>query len=79
MPRAVSVGESASDPAGVAVITVLARPKSRTFTSPPGVLVGAGKGDLTPVDVGRLLQKESPLPAQLTAPLAGQLLERVDY
>lgn len=44
-----------------------------------GVLVGAGKGDLTPADVGRLLQKESPLTAQLTAPAAGLFLERVDY
>jgi tRNA pseudouridine38-40 synthase len=44
-----------------------------------GVLVGAGKGDLTPGDVGRLLQKESPLTAQLTAPAAGLFLERVDY
>ncbi|MCR4374607.1 MAG: tRNA pseudouridine(38-40) synthase TruA [Acidobacteria bacterium] len=44
-----------------------------------GVLVGAGKGDLTPGDVGRLLQKESPLTAQLTAPAAGLFLERVEY
>ena len=44
-----------------------------------GVLVGVGKGDLTPADVGRLLQKESPLTAQLTAPAAGLFLERVDY
>jgi len=44
-----------------------------------GVLVGVGKGDLTPADVGRLLQKESPLTAQLTAPAAGLFLERVEY
>ena len=44
-----------------------------------GVLVGVGKGELAPADVGRLLQKESPLPAQLTAPAAGLFLERVDY
>jgi tRNA pseudouridine38-40 synthase len=44
-----------------------------------GVLVGVGKGDLTPADVGRLLHTESPLTAQLTAPAAGLFLERVDY
>ncbi len=44
-----------------------------------GVLVAVGKGDLTPSDVGRLLQKESPLTAQLTAPAAGLFLEKVTY
>jgi len=44
-----------------------------------GVLVAVGKGDLTPTDVGRLLQKESPLTAQLTAPAAGLFLEKVTY
>jgi len=44
-----------------------------------GVLVEVGKGGLTPGDVGRLLQKESPLTATLTAPAAGLFLERVDY
>ncbi len=44
-----------------------------------GVLVGVGKGALTPDDVDRLLQEKSPLPAQLTAPAAGLFLERVDY
>jgi len=44
-----------------------------------GVLVDVGKGGLKPADVGRLLKKESPLTAQLTAPSAGLFLERVDY
>jgi len=44
-----------------------------------GVLVEVGKGGLKPADVGRLLNKESPLTAQLTAPAAGLFLERVDY
>lgn len=44
-----------------------------------GVLVGAGRGDLSTADVARLLREDSPLPAQLTAPAAGLFLERVDY
>jgi len=44
-----------------------------------GVLVAVGKGDLTPADAGGLLNNESPLPAQLTAPAAGLFLEEVQY
>lgn len=44
-----------------------------------GILVAAGKGELTPDEVQRLLSDDSPLPAQLTAPAAGLFLERVDY
>jgi tRNA pseudouridine38-40 synthase len=44
-----------------------------------GVLVGVGRGDLTPTQVEGFLKDESPLPAQLTAPAAGLFLERVDY
>ena len=41
--------------------------------------VACGKGDLSPQQVEQLLPKESPLPAQFTAPAAGLFLERVDY
>jgi tRNA pseudouridine38-40 synthase len=44
-----------------------------------GILVACGKGELTPAQVEALLTRESPLPAQLTAPAAGLFLERVDY
>ncbi len=44
-----------------------------------GVLVGVGKGQLKPSDVGQLLQQESPLVAKLTAPAAGLFLEEVTY
>lgn len=44
-----------------------------------GVLVGAGRGDLTPREVAQFLSTDSSLPAQLTAPAAGLFLERVDY
>lgn len=44
-----------------------------------GILVACGKGDLSPQQVERLLTRESPLPAQLTAPAAGLFLEKVDY
>jgi tRNA pseudouridine38-40 synthase len=44
-----------------------------------GVLVGVGRGDLTPDQAERFLTQDSPLPAQLTAPAAGLFLESVDY
>lgn len=44
-----------------------------------GVLVEVGRGGLTPSDVGRLLQQESPAVARLTAPAAGLFLETVSY
>ena len=44
-----------------------------------GVLVAVGKGDLEPDDVARLLRKESPDVARLTAPAAGLFLEHVTY
>jgi tRNA pseudouridine38-40 synthase len=44
-----------------------------------GVLVAAGKGRLTPLQVARLLEEPSDLPARLTAPAAGLFLERVYY
>ena len=44
-----------------------------------GVLVGVGRGDLTPAQVGDLLSNDSPLPAQLTAPAAGLFLEKISY
>lgn len=44
-----------------------------------GVLVAAGRGDLGPADVARMLEGDSRLPAQLTAPASGLFLERVRY
>jgi tRNA pseudouridine38-40 synthase len=44
-----------------------------------GILVEAGRGQLTPDDVGRLLGATSELPAKLTAPAAGLFLEAVVY
>lgn len=44
-----------------------------------GVLVEVGKGRLTPGDVGRLLVRESPEVARLTAPASGLFLEKVTY
>ena len=44
-----------------------------------GILVEVGRGGLTPDDVVPLLEGNSPLPAQLTAPAAGLFLERVYY
>ena len=44
-----------------------------------GVLVEAGRGGLTPAEVGALLTSESDLPPKLTAPASGLFLERVYY
>ena len=44
-----------------------------------GVLAGVGRGDLTADAAAALLTKDSPLPAQLTAPASGLFLERVLY
>ena len=44
-----------------------------------GILVEAGRGQLTPDEVGRLLGATSELPARLTAPAAGLFLESVLY
>lgn len=44
-----------------------------------GVLVEAGRGQLTPAEVAALLLGDSPRPAELTAPAAGLFLERVFY
>ena len=44
-----------------------------------GILVEAGRGHMTPAEVGRLLQSESELPARLTAPASGLFLESVVY
>jgi tRNA pseudouridine38-40 synthase len=44
-----------------------------------GVLVEAGRGGLTPAEVGALLSGESDLPPKLTAPASGLFLERVYY
>jgi tRNA pseudouridine38-40 synthase len=44
-----------------------------------GVLVEAGRGALTPVQVASLLSSESDLPPKLTAPASGLFLEHVYY
>ena len=44
-----------------------------------GILVEAGKGALSRRDIERLLQGDSALPAQLTAPASGLFLEHVTY
>jgi tRNA pseudouridine38-40 synthase len=44
-----------------------------------GVLVEVGRGGLRAEDVARLLTRESPVPARLTAPASGLFLERVFY
>ncbi len=44
-----------------------------------GVLAGVGRGELTSADVRSFLTKHSPVPARLTAPSSGLLLERVQY
>jgi tRNA pseudouridine38-40 synthase len=44
-----------------------------------GVLVAAGRGELTPEDVSRLLAERSEMPARLTAPASGLFLESVAY
>lgn len=44
-----------------------------------GVLAAVGRGDMTPAKAAGLLQSESALPAQLTAPASGLFLERVFY
>ena len=44
-----------------------------------GVLVEAGRGGLTPLEVSSLLSSESDLPPKLTAPSSGLFLERVFY
>ena len=44
-----------------------------------GILVEVGKGRLTAERAADLLTSDSPLPAQLTAPASGLLLERVYY
>lgn len=44
-----------------------------------GVLVAAGRGDLEPTQVGKLLAGDSGLPARLTAPASGLFLEHVCY
>jgi len=44
-----------------------------------GVLVEVGKGGLDPRTVTSMLQRESDLPARLTAPASGLFLERVFY
>jgi tRNA pseudouridine38-40 synthase len=44
-----------------------------------GVLVAAGRGDLSPDEVQRFLTARSDLPARLTAPASGLFLESVAY
>ncbi|HET7746850.1 MAG TPA: tRNA pseudouridine(38-40) synthase TruA [Vicinamibacteria bacterium] len=44
-----------------------------------GVLVEAGRGNMTAADVERLLRERSDVPARLTAPPSGLFLERVVY
>jgi tRNA pseudouridine38-40 synthase len=44
-----------------------------------GVLVAAGRGELSPEEVGRFLTERSDLPARLTAPASGLFLESVAY
>jgi tRNA pseudouridine38-40 synthase len=44
-----------------------------------GVLVAAGRGELSPDEVTRLLEERSELPARLTAPASGLFLESVAY
>jgi tRNA pseudouridine38-40 synthase len=44
-----------------------------------GVLAAVGRGELTPAQVGGLLDEESDLPATLTAPASGLFLEAVYY
>jgi tRNA pseudouridine38-40 synthase len=44
-----------------------------------GVLAEAGRGGLTPDEVARFLERESDVPARLTAPASGLFLERVFY
>jgi tRNA pseudouridine38-40 synthase len=44
-----------------------------------GVLVDAGRKELTPADVTALLGRRSDLPAKLTAPASGLFLEQVFY
>jgi tRNA pseudouridine38-40 synthase len=44
-----------------------------------GVLVAAGRGELLPDDVTRLLGDRSGMPARLTAPASGLFLESVSY
>ena len=44
-----------------------------------GVLAETGRGGLTPDQVTRFLERESDVPARLTAPASGLFLERVFY
>jgi tRNA pseudouridine38-40 synthase len=44
-----------------------------------GVLVAAGRGELSPDAVGQLLRERSAMPARLTAPASGLFLESVAY
>ena len=44
-----------------------------------GVLAAAGRGELTPAQVGGFLEEASDLPATLTAPASGLFLEAVYY
>lgn len=44
-----------------------------------GVLVEAGRGGLTPADVGSLIASDSDLPPRLTAPSSGLFLDKVFY
>jgi tRNA pseudouridine38-40 synthase len=44
-----------------------------------GVLVEAGRGGLSPAEVGSLLSGHSDLPPKLTAPASGLFLEKVYY
>jgi len=44
-----------------------------------GILAAAGRGELTATHVASMLESESSLPAQVTAPASGLFLERVFY
>lgn len=44
-----------------------------------GVLAETGRGQLAPAEVAQLLQRQSDLPAKLTAPASGLFLEKVLY
>lgn len=44
-----------------------------------GILAEAGRGNLTPAEVGALLETRSDAPARFTAPPSGLFLERVHY
>lgn len=44
-----------------------------------GVMVAVGRGELGALDVARMLETQSDIPAPLTAPASGLFLERVHY